>query len=78
MRMLVDIPDASLDVLNAMAQEKGAPLAELVGNAVAEYVRVHGKKRTGEGIAKSAGLWGKDFEDGLAYQERLRAEWDDR
>jgi len=75
---MVDIPDGSLEGLNALAAEKGAPVAELVGDAVAEYVRVHGRKRTGAGIEKSAGLWGKDFEDGLAYQLRLRAEWDDR
>lgn len=78
MRMMVDIPDGSLEGLNALAAEKGAPLAELVGDAVAEYVRLHGRKRTGEGIEKAFGLWGADFEDGLAYQQRLRAEWDDR
>lgn len=76
--MVVDIPDGSFEVLNALAAQKGAPVEELIGTAVAEYVRVHGRKRTGEWIAKSAGLWGKDFEDGLAYQQRLRAEWDDR
>jgi hypothetical protein len=76
--MMVDIPDGSVEGLNALAAEKGAPVAELVGNAIAEYVMMHGRKRTGEGISKSFGLWGQDFEDGLAYQQRLRAEWDDR
>lgn len=78
MQMMVDIPDGSVEGLEALSAEKGAPVAELIGNAVAEYVRVHSRQRTGEGIAKSFGAWGADFEDGLAYQQRLRAEWDDR
>lgn len=78
MRTLVDIPETSLEALNTMAKSKKVSRAELVREAISEYVKVHGKKRAGEGIAKSAGAWGKDFEDGLAYQLRLRAEWDDR
>jgi hypothetical protein len=41
---------------------------------VATFVQPHKKSAPLVGF----GLW-KDFpEDGLAYQERIRAEWDDR
>jgi len=78
MRTLVDIPEGSLQALNTMAKAKKVSRAELVREAISEYVKSHERQKTGEGIMKSAGAWGKDFEDGLAYQLRLRAEWDDR
>jgi predicted transcriptional regulator len=78
MRTLVDIPEGSLEALNTMAKAKKVSRAELVREAISDYVKLHDQKRTGAGITKSAGAWGKDFEDGLAYQLRLRAEWDDR
>ncbi len=78
MRTLVDIPDNHLKALNAMAKAKEVSRAELLRQAISEFLKVHDKKKTGDGIARSAGAWGKDFEDGLAYQLRLRAEWDDR
>jgi predicted transcriptional regulator len=78
MRTLVDIPKSSLEALNAMAKAKSVSRAELVREAISDYLKVHEKKESGEGIERFAGLWGADFEDGLAYQLRLRAEWDDR
>jgi hypothetical protein len=78
MRTLVDIPESSLEALNSMAKAKKVSRAELVREAISAYLELHDKKRTGEGIERFAGLWGADFEDGLAYQQRLRAEWDDR
>jgi metal-responsive CopG/Arc/MetJ family transcriptional regulator len=78
MRTLVDIPEGSLQALNTMAKAKKVSRAELVREAISEYVKAHERQQTGEGIMRSAGAWGKNFEDGLAYQLRLRAEWDDR
>lgn len=78
MRTLVDIPENHLEALNAMAKAKEVSRAELLRQAISEYVKAHAEKKTGEGIEKAFGLWGADFEDGLSYQQRLRAEWDDR
>ena len=43
----------------------------MVREAIAEYLARHQ-----QADAQAAfGLWGADAEDGLAYQDRLRAEW---
>jgi len=78
MRTQVDIPEDHLEALNAIAKAKEVSRAELVREAISEFVKLHDRPKTGAGIARSAGAWGRDFEDGLAYQLRLRAEWDDR
>jgi predicted transcriptional regulator len=78
MRTLVDIPEDHLEALNAMAKAKEVSRAELLRQAISEFLKTHAKTATGDGIAESAGAWGEGFEDGLAYQLRLRAEWDDR
>jgi hypothetical protein len=48
--------------------------AEAVRRAVAEHLRRH---HTGE-AKRAFGMWRDMAEDGLAYQERLRSEWDER
>jgi len=72
MRTLVDIPEEHLAILNQLSKSQKVSRAELVRRAVASYVQPHESAAPLFGF----GLW-KDFpEDGLAYQERIRAEWE--
>ncbi len=72
MRTLVDIPEEDLAILNDLSEAERVSRSELVRRAVASYVQPHKKSAPLVGF----GLW-KDFpEDGLAYQERIRAEWE--
>jgi hypothetical protein len=72
MRTLVDIPEEDLAILNELSKIEKVSRSELVRRAIATYVQPHRKSAPLVGF----GLW-KDFpEDGLEYQERVRAEWE--
>lgn len=72
MRTIIDIPDTQLDLLNIFAIQEKISRAELIRRAVADYLQRHAT------VAKddAFGLWQRRNEDGLAYQQRLREEWD--
>ncbi len=71
MKTLVDIPDADLLVLTELAAATNRSRAALIRDAVAAYVRSHRRPLPGAAF----GLWGRDGEDGVTYQRRLRDEW---
>lgn len=73
MRTLVDIPDRQIEDLATLSAAKKLPRAELIRQAIAAYIVLN--KASDMDVF---GLWqdsGGQCEDGLAYQERLRAEW---
>jgi predicted transcriptional regulator len=77
MRTLIDLPDPQIRALAALCERVNQPRAALIREAVAEYLDRHAAT-----TAKSAfGLWGTEAMggteamDGLAYQEKVRAEW---
>jgi metal-responsive CopG/Arc/MetJ family transcriptional regulator len=72
MRTIIDIPDTQLDLLNIFAIQEKISRAELIRRAVADYLQRYAT------VAKddAFGLWQQRGEDGLAYQQRLREEWD--
>lgn len=75
MRTLVDLPQNQLEALARLGKANGRSRAALVREAVAEYL---GKHQAGD-LDEAFGLWQNEtgeVEDGLAYQERLRAEWE--
>ncbi|MGE0862821.1 MAG: CopG family transcriptional regulator [Vicinamibacterales bacterium] len=74
MRTIVDLPAGQVDSLDEWCRREGVSRAEAVRRAVADYLRKH-NTRGGE---KAFGLWRGIPEGGLAYQERLRREWDGR
>jgi len=71
MRTIIDLPDAQVRDLTALATRIKQPRAALVREAIAEYLTRH--QQTAH--ADAFGLWGADAPDGLAYQAQIRAEW---
>lgn len=71
MRTLVDIPDDQIQALATLCERAHQPRAALIREAIAEYLARHHQADT----QAAFGLWGSEAEDGLAYQDRLRAEW---
>jgi len=69
---LIDIPQSQIQDLAALCAEKKISRAEAVRQAVAAYLAEQRVRPKHDGF----GLWADHTEDGLAYQERLRAEWD--
>lgn len=72
MRTIIDIPDTQLERLDVFAVQEKISRAELIRRAVADYLQRYAT------VAEDAafGLWKQRGEDGLAYQQRLREEWD--
>ena len=71
MRVLVDIEEGELLTLERMARADDRSRAAVIREAIATYVAAH---RPAPADA-AFGLWGAAAEDGLAAQDRLRAEW---
>ncbi|TXH77547.1 MAG: ribbon-helix-helix protein, CopG family [Thiothrix sp.] len=73
MRTIIEIPDFQLEQLARFASESNISRAELIRRAVADYLQRYANPKE-DNVA--FGLWASKAEDGLAYQERLRGEWD--
>jgi predicted transcriptional regulator len=71
MRILIDLPDAQIRALAALCEKVNQPRAAIIREAVAEYLDRH----TAKTAEAAYGLWDTEAMDGLAYQERARAEW---
>ncbi len=71
MRTLIDIPEEDLKLLNQVAKKLTISRAEFVRQAVAASLAPHRRKMNHAAF----GAWSSFPEDGLAYQERMRAEW---
>jgi len=70
-RTLVSIEESQIRKLDRLAARAGESRAALIRRAVREYL----ERQTPTAEAEAFGLWGESETDGLAYQERLRAEW---
>lgn len=71
MRTLVDIPDAQIEALAVLSERENQSRSALIREAIAEYLA----RRRPAAPTAAFGLWGPQAEDGVAYQDRLRAEW---
>jgi len=72
MRTLVELPDEQIEPLEALAKQMQLSRADLIQRAVADYLQ---RYQSVDGDA-AFGLWRERQEDGLAYQERMRSDWD--
>ncbi len=71
MRTLIDLPQEDVALLNKLARAGSVSRAELVRQAVSTYLAPHRKTN----IRDFLGIC-PEFEDGMAYQDRLRSEWE--
>jgi predicted transcriptional regulator len=71
MRTLVEIDDACIRVLDALAKEEKRPRVALIRDAIDEYLAKRRKKHERDAF----GLWGRRKLDALAYQAKVRREW---
>jgi metal-responsive CopG/Arc/MetJ family transcriptional regulator len=72
MRTVIDIPDDQVDALDRFAAEAGKSRAALIREALQNLISRREPERS---LNEYFGLWGPSKEDGLAFQERMRAEW---
>jgi predicted transcriptional regulator len=71
MRALIDMSDAQVEALDALAKRLRQSRAALIRAAIDDYLGRHHREQVEDGF----GLWGKRKVDGLAYQEKVRREW---
>lgn len=82
MRTIVDIPEDQVKALDLLGKKGNVSRAELVRQAVGLYLEAEQQKAAGA-IDKYFGFL-KDCPDafggmdGVEYQQKIRAEWDDR
>ena len=74
MQTILNLPEQQIYQLNKLSQERQVSPDEIVSSALSEYLPAQDETI----IDRVFGLWADRHEDGLAYQERLRSEWDHR
>lgn len=72
-RILADLPDDDIQWLDRLADEQGKSRAAILREAVSAY-----RARDKDWLEQGFGLWSRNgfSEDGLAFQDRVRHEWD--
>jgi hypothetical protein len=81
MRTIVDLPEDHVKALDSIGERHDLSRTELVRRAVAAYLENEQKAAKSKldqyfGILKGSHLF--EGMDGLAWQKKMRAEWDDR
>jgi metal-responsive CopG/Arc/MetJ family transcriptional regulator len=71
MRILIDLGEAQVRVLDELSKKQRRSRAALIRQAIDEYL----DRRRSKQIGDAFGLWGHRKTDGLAYQRKLRSEW---
>jgi predicted transcriptional regulator len=72
MRILIDLPDATVEKLTSISTRRRLPRAAVMREALDRFLRDEDAARQASDAA--FGSWG-DGEDGLAFQQRIRSEW---
>ena len=78
-RTIINLSDENKRWLDEEARRRRVPMTRLVSEAVEQYrVREEAMHRPDllSALEDSAGIWHRG--DGLAWQQRLRDEWDER
>ncbi|MBK7472236.1 MAG: CopG family transcriptional regulator [Burkholderiales bacterium] len=73
MRTIIDLPDSQIAALRELELRKKVSRAELIRQAVAQYVGLHA------GTDEAFGAWKSPKRrpaDGLVVQKKLRGEWE--
>ncbi|AST82005.1 TPA: CopG family transcriptional regulator [Citrobacter farmeri] len=72
-RILLDLSDEAIKRLDDLKQLRNLPRAELLREAVEQYLERQGQAETM--ISNALGIWQGCEEDGVEYQKTLREEW---
>ena len=72
-RILLDLSDEVIKRLDDLKVQRNLPRAELLGEAVEQYLERQDQAETA--ISRAIGLWQGCEEDGVEYQRKLREEW---
>jgi hypothetical protein len=76
-RTIISLSEAERDWLSRQAEAEHVPMTEIVRRALALYRRQAAEPSEASFemlLERSRGIWSQG--DGLAYQERIRSEWD--
>lgn len=71
MKTLIEIEDADIEALDAIAARSKQSRSALIRKAIGDFLAATNVNAKDEGF----GLWGKRKIDGMAYQKKIRAEW---
>ncbi len=72
MQMEIELTEEESQELAKVGEKLSLSRDDVIRLAISQYLE---RELT---LGQAFGLWADRNEDGLAYQERLRAEWDDR
>ena len=70
-RIVIDLPDEDLRLLDAIKDVQKKPRAEIIRAAISGYLKNNRAIETGSAF----GVWRLDNGDGLTFQTILREEW---
>ncbi|HLI64746.1 MAG TPA: CopG family transcriptional regulator [Caulobacteraceae bacterium] len=71
MRTLIDLPDADIKALDALAERRRVSRAKLVREAVGALLAEDAENS----VVEAFGLWRDEPVSALEHQRRLRSEW---
>lgn len=77
-RMVITLSDDERQWLRAASRLRQQSIAELIREAIRQYRGRMEKSTYKQVIRETSGAWGKAAEDGQAYVDRLRSEWEER
>ena len=76
MRILVDIPDDDLAIINSVVKAQAISRAEFIRRAIAQSLTARRKTHIEKARKAAFGLLAGRSVDGMEYQERIRREWE--
>ena len=76
MRILVDIPDDDLAVMNAVTKAQSISRPEFIRRAITQSLTAYRKAQIEKAREAAFGLLAGRSVDGMEYQERIRREWE--
>jgi metal-responsive CopG/Arc/MetJ family transcriptional regulator len=70
-RIVIDLPDEDLKVIDAIKEIQGKPRAEIIRTAISGYLQNNSVGDDEEAF----GIWRMKNGDGLEFQRAMRGEW---
>ncbi len=73
-RMIVTIPEEDKSWLESYSKIQRISVAEAIRQGIGQLKKAQRRRTYQELVERTSGTWQQ--EDGLAFQEKMRAEWD--